>query len=155
MLDTQTLVWTPASDTHPPKALRHWLTDRRSLTAKLKLKTPDLSVKVLNQCEQSPHLHETTALGQYSRTIIREVLLIGNHQAQVFARSVIPLTIDTETLLNIGSNSLGERLFSDPNIHRGAIYITQLGNIWGRRSRFEVGNTGILVSEFFLESFNA
>jgi len=73
----------------------------------------------------------------------------------VFARSVIPITNDTQEILNIGSKPLGEVLFNDPSIKRGPMQITQIDNIWGRRSTFSIGETKLLVSEFFMEELYA
>jgi chorismate--pyruvate lyase len=83
------------------------------------------------------------------------VELLGNQQAAVFARSIIPITSDTENLRSIGGKPLGEILFNDVNIVRGKLQITQAGNIWGRRSTFTIGGTKLLVSEFFLEGLYA
>ncbi|MBT7839394.1 MAG: chorismate lyase, partial [Candidatus Thioglobus sp.] len=56
---------------------------------------------------------------------------------------------------SIGSKPLGEVLFNDSNIKRGALQITQIDDIWGRRSTFTIGNTKLLVSEFFTQALYA
>jgi chorismate--pyruvate lyase len=89
------------------------------------------------------------------QSVIREVQLLGNHQVVVFARSVIPVTGDTQAILKIGSKPLGEILFNDPDIKRGQLQITHTGSTWGRRSTFTIGTTKLLVSEFFLECLYA
>jgi len=86
---------------------------------------------------------------------VREVELLGNGKVVVFARSVIPITNDTQEILSIGSKPLGEVLFNDSNIKRGALQITQIDDIWGRRSTFTIGNTKLLVSEFFTQALYA
>ena len=88
-------------------------------------------------------------------SIIREVELLGNSQVMVFARSVIPITNDTEDLLMIGSRPLGEVLFNDSTIARGPLQITHTGSTWGRRSAFTIGTTKLLVNEFFLRRLYA
>ena len=87
--------------------------------------------------------------------MVREVELLGKGKVVVFARSLIPLSDDTKEILKIGSKPLGEVLFNNPNIKRGAMQITQIGNIWGRRSTFTIGKTPLLVSEFFMEELYA
>ena len=107
------------------------------------------------QTQLKPHQNESDVLGFEGDSIIREVELLGSGKTMVFARSVIPVTNDTEDLLSIGSKPLGEILFNDPAIIRGQLQITHTGNTWGRRSTFTIGTTNLLVSEFFLETLYA
>ena len=156
MIDIQALNWqTLTPEMEIPTAVANWLIDTKSLTAKLKDKYADFAVKVISQASQSPYAHEQALLGNAKTVVVREVELIGNQQVVVFARSVIPQTADTQSLLEIGSKPLGEVLFNDPSITRGTLQITQANGIWGRRSTFVIDNTPILVSEFFLESLYA
>lgn len=155
MIQTQNLTWFDLSEVNNiPDPLQNWLDDDQSLTAKLKAKYDDFCVNLISQTQKKPHANETALLGD-QQAMIREVELLGNQQALVFARSVIPITADTESLLRIGAKPLGEILFDDPSITRGAMQIAKAGNIWGRRSLFNVGKTQILVSEFFLEALYA
>ena len=155
MIQTQNLTWFDLSEVNDvPDPLQNWLDDDQSLTAKLKAKYDDFCVNLISQTQKQPHTNETALLGN-QQAMIREVELLGNQQALVFARSVIPITADTESLLRIGAKPLGEILFDDPSITRGAMQIAKAGNIWGRRSLFNVGKTQILVSEFFLEALYA
>ena len=155
MIQTQNLTWFDLSEVNDvPDPLQNWLDDDQSLTAKLKAKYDDFCVNLISQTQKKPHANETALLGD-QQAMIREVELLGNQQALVFARSVIPITADTESLLRIGAKPLGEILFDDPSITRGAMQIAKAGNIWGRRSLFNVGKTQILVSEFFLEALYA
>ena len=155
MIQTQNLTWFDLSEVNDvPDPLQNWLDDDQSLTAKLKAKYDDFCVNLISQTQKTPHTNETALLGD-QQAMIREVELLGNQQALVFARSVIPITADTESLLRIGAKPLGEILFDDPSITRGAMQIAKADNIWGRRSLFNVGKTLILVSEFFLEALYA
>lgn len=156
MINTQHLIWSDLSATnHVPKIVQTWLRDDESLTAKLKQKFADFEVRVLLQEKQTPHQHERLIITNTDNYVVREVALLGDGVAMVFARSVIPLTNDTQDLLNIGSKPLGEVLFNDATIERGKLEITQTADIWGRRSTFTVGTTRLLVSEFFLASLYA
>ena len=152
MINTKNLTWIDLSDAMivPGKVLA-WLDDEQSLTAKLKQKFDDFAVKVLSQTQIQPHTNETDALDFTGQSVIREVELLGDGQAVVFARSVIPMTNDTQDLLSIGAKPLGEILFNDARIIRGQLQITYIDGTWGRRSTFTIGSTKLLVSEFFLE----
>ncbi len=153
---TQNLIWTELVDINNiPKVVFLWLDDTQSLTAKLKQKFDDFSVNVLSQEQGNPYANEGDAIDFSGQCMIREVELLGGGQAVVFARSIIPVTKDTENLLKIGTKPLGEILFNDVNIQRGQLQITHANKIWGRRSTFIVGNTRVLVSEFFLKALYA
>lgn len=156
MIDTRNLVWQDLPLVQKaPVAVQLWLDDNASLTAKLKQQFSDFSVHVLSQQELTPHAHEIKVINAHQAYTIREVELLGNGKVMVFARSVIPLTDDTQEILNIGSKPLGEVLFNDPSIKRGLMQITHIDNIWGRRSTFTIGETKLLVSEFFMEELYA
>ncbi len=153
-MNTKNLVWIDLNtQTTIPKALKPWLIDDKSLTHKLRQAFDDFSVEVLSQKVAAPYTNELDVLNCDTKVIVREVNLLGNYQAVVFARSVIPITSDTQDLFSIGDKPLGEILFNDNNIKRGKMQITHTGNIWGRRSTFTIGQTKLLVSEFFLEVF--
>ncbi len=156
MINTQDLTWENLTNTsNVPESVLGWLDDEQSLTAKLKQKFDDFSVNVLSQMQTTPHNNENEMLDFEGQSVIREVQLLGNHQVVVFARSVIPVTGDTQAILKIGSKPLGEILFNDPDIKRGQLQITHTDSTWGRRSTFTIGTTKLLVSEFFLECLYA
>lgn len=153
MIDTQNLIWTDLTSANEvPKATLKWLDDGQSLTAKLRHKFDDFAVNVLSQTQTTPHKNESAVLDFKGQWVVREVALLGNGQTVVFARSVIPITDDTKALLAIGSAPLGEFLFDNPCVKRTKMQITHTNNIWGRRSTFIIGNTPLLVSEFFLQT---
>ena len=145
-----------ASENIPAHVLP-WLLDNSSLTAKLKNKYSDFHVNVISQVENTPYGCELKLLGDIEdeTIIVREVELIGAEQPVVFARSVIPKTIDTNKLLAIGTKPLGEFLFDDPLISRDQLEVGQHLGTWARRSTFVVGSTKLLVSEIFLEKLYA
>ena len=156
MIDTSKLIWQDLSCLRSaPKKTVEWLNDEASLTAKLKQKFSDFSVKVISQQQGQPHANEVEIINTKSECVIREVALLGNNKIVVYARSIIPLTSDTKDILNIGSKPLGEVLFNDTHIKRDSMQITQSDQIWGRRSAFTIGNSKILVSEFFMEDLYA
>ncbi|CAC9990802.1 Chorismate--pyruvate lyase (EC 4.1.3.40) [uncultured Gammaproteobacteria bacterium] len=138
-----------------PKALEPWLIDNQSLTHKLKQEFEDFAVNVLSQTQGKAHKNEADLVDTRDDCIIREVELLGNQQVMIFARSIIPITNDTKDLRAIGGKPLGEILFNDGSIVRGEMQITHADNLWGRRSTFTIGQTKLLVSEFFLENLYA
>ncbi len=155
-MNTENLIWKNLdTQTDMPALVKPWLVDDTSLTKKLKQNFADFAVTVLSQTQGEVQNNEMDLIHSNADCIIREVELLGNQQAVVFARSIIPITDDTKDLLAIGSKPLGEILFNNPDIMRGKLQITQSGNIWGRRSTFTIGKTQLLVSEFFLERLYA
>ncbi len=155
-MDTRNLLWVNSdAQITIPVALKSWLIDDKSLTQKLKQTFEDFSVNVLSQIQCRAHKDEADLINTKANCIIREVELLGNQQVVVFARSIIPITNDTKDLRTINDKPLGEFLFNDSNIIRGELQITHTGNIWGRRSTFTIGNTKLLVSEFFLKNLYA
>ncbi len=104
------------------------------------------------------------------QAIIREVALLCNGEPWVFARSVIPassLTGHLRQLRGLKNSSLGEMLFRDPTMYRHPFQVAAIDGqsqqipkflrqplaLWGRRSRFELRDKPIMVSEIFLPTF--
>ena len=154
MFNPDKFQWRPFSvNENIPEHVIVWLLDNKSLTAKLRNKYDDFCVNVLSQQENNPYKCELKLLdiNKKNAIIVREVELIGDSQAVVFARSVIPKTSDTEDILAIGSKPLGEILFNDQTIKRGHLEVGKYSNTWARRSTFTIAKTKLLVSEIFLE----
>lgn len=159
----------------PPENLLPWLLHPGSLTAALKHYSDGaFSVQILNQTWQQPRLEErrTLNLRERSHALIREVLLCGNGQPWVYARSVMPersLAGKTRHLRTLDNRPLGELLFSRADMKRGPIVLNHLQrnprctlgeladmptHAWGRRSTFWLEDKPLLVAETFLSSFN-
>lgn len=158
---------------HPSTALRSWLLDSGSLTAKLqKLSNGHFSVEVLRQVHARASRSEALALGIgfNELCLIREVILRGHHQPWVFARSVLPLRSLTGSLRHLrkqGTRPLGAFLFSQPHLKRSPIALALISGhhaylpealiganpVWGRRSVFSLADKPLLVSEVFLPGF--
>jgi len=159
----------------PPALLSPWLLDRGSLTARLiQASNNRFRVELLQQSWRSPRQDESKALGLPCRNhaLIREVLLYGDQQPWVYARSVLPaksLAGPLRYLKRLGTKPLGALLFNDPNMQRDEIEIACLqaeqlpslpntvmpveGAVWGRRSMFYLSQQPLLVSEVFLPEF--
>ncbi|WP_345549822.1 chorismate--pyruvate lyase family protein [Microbulbifer aestuariivivens] len=160
----------------PPADLLPWLLHPGSLTAALKqLSRGDFAVRVLQQSWRQPSLEERRILGlrDRQRALIREVLLLGRGRPWVYARSVLPMRSlqgKLRYLRNLDSRPLGELLFSEAGIRRGAITLNRLhrnprcdlallhnesASAWGRRSIFWLCDKPLLVAETFLSAFTA
>lgn len=156
-------------------ALRAWLGDEGSLTAQLmRLSQGSLRVRILRQAWDLPTRLELQALGikQPVRTLVREVILQGNGQDWVYARSLLPSTSLTGRLRHLrkqDTSPLGAYLFRQAQLQRSPMevvrlapgsgytpgYLTQGQSLWARRSVFRLHNQPLLVSEVFLPAFAA
>lgn len=159
--NTRWLALRRPSQLQAPLQWRDWLMDAGSLTRRLvQFSGGNFRVEVLSQRWAIPTASERKALGMRSRqkALIREVQLIGNDQAWVYARSILPATTLTgrqRLLAQLGSRPLGQMLFQDPTMQRGPLQISQLrlhngDTAWARRSVFSLSDKPLLVCEVFL-----
>lgn len=157
-------------------ALRPWLQERGSLTAKLKQKYADFSVQPYHEAWGKPHVDERQLLRlpADTQTWVREVWLMGDGQPRVFAHSVIArkdLRGPWYGLRKMGRLPLGAALFANPKVKRGALHFRKLTPahalykavskkltlktnhpLWARRSLFCLQRHHLLVTEVFLPS---
>jgi len=159
--------------TIPPHWI-NWLSDRGSLTQRLiEASANRFAVEVIDQVETMPTESEARALdiGGDTPVYARQVLLLGNGEPWVFARSIMPLSTLTgrlEFLRNIDSQPLGALLFGDPSMTREPVEVAFLSTerahlperlshikdpLWARRSVFRLDQKPLLVSEIFLPDF--
>lgn len=152
---------------HP---LYQWLFDVSSLTKRLSAHSQHFEVKILSQ-SQGVVSQQEQALFHAADIQCREVLLLCDGIAQVYARTLMPLsTLEhaNQHLKTLGNSSLGGVLFNDPSMRRSAIEVCHFdqlstlammsqqlllpsaSTIWGRRSMFHLQNYPLSVAEFFL-----
>jgi len=153
-------------------ALRRWLTDRGSLTARLERHAGPIKVKVLFQGLRRVNRDEAFLFGSpAARVLVREVLLLRGTKPLVFAHTVVApgaLRGAWRSVTALGTRPLGAALFADPRIARfplrqkklplshplhrraAAQLKKQAPPLWARRSIFAAGDSPILVSEVFL-----
>lgn len=158
-----------------PAQVKPWLLDEDSLTERLLQKSGgDFRVQRLRQGWQRPLLSEARLLdlppGQWA--LVREVVLRCYDEPWVYARSVIPadaLSGKLRRLRRLQNQSLGALLFQHPRLTREAFEVACLPGdshyihrdlrqsqpAWARRSRFRLFGYSLLVSEVFLERFQA
>lgn len=159
--------WQPASEMAIPTAtLHHWLLDTGSLTERLEECCRQFSLARLGQGEVPLSANEQRWLPARPahHWQAREVVLYGDSQPWVFARSILPQSLVRQELANLGNEPLGKRLFNDPRFSRSEFELCrvpasafcfsgqqrQREELWGRRSRFHCGDDDIIVAEIFL-----
>lgn len=154
----------------PERALRDWLREPGSLTARLLRHCERFSVRVLRQDCSRPL---AGSLGEHCLPV-REVLLECDGVPVVFAHSVLS-TVRSGRLgrwfARLGSRSLGSLLFIHPGFRRGPIEFVRLDRqhplhrrvvavagdmpaLWARRSCHRLGQDCVLVTEVFLPALD-
>jgi chorismate--pyruvate lyase len=131
---------------NPPHEMKHWLTDRISLTAKLIGRSSTFRVHCLHQGRRLCLVDEYGAVGLKRQGIVteREVLLRCDERAVVFAHTIMPLSAtasDWPFFNTLGNKSLGTTLFGDPKVVRGSLQYAKLhaGHPLSRRAMDALG----------------
>ena len=162
---------------NPAKNMRHWLTGKSSLTAKLVTRSKRFRVIPLQQQHALCLADEYAAIHLPRRQQVweRDVLLECDGRAVVYAHTVVPLNASTEDwpfFRALGARSLGSALFSDPLIKRGHLQFARLpaghpllaraaralgaqdspGSLYARRCLYRRKRGYLLVTEVFLPS---
>lgn len=153
--------------------LKSWLIQRGSLTLRLQRQYTDFEVKPLSVKFAKPMVDEAVLLHlpANNTALIREVLLMGNANAVIFAHSVLSkssLRGVWNELGTLGNKSLGTALFANPKVIRTPLSYKKLyphqvlyqkavqhlsdkpAYLWARRSVFNLNCATILVTEVFL-----
>lgn len=165
--------WRHFLRTETPARLRPWLLDPGSLTRHLiEASAGAFRVELLAQTWQRPTRSEAQLLGlkPQALALVREVILHGCGRPWVYGRSVLPehcLRGDLRRLRKLRDSSLGSLLFTYPQLRRTPFELARVdgralpgalaceANLWARRSRFELGERTLIVSETFLPAFAA
>ena len=161
-----------------PTGLRSWLIDTGSLTRRLQqFNEHDFSVQLLGNHWMRPLADECLNMGVpiTQMAMQREVRLLDGDNANVYARTVIPLATYRamqQRFSGLGTKSLGELLFTEPSVQRGSIEVACLKpgewlfemaileedyrpeELWARRSHFYIGGKVLLVNEIFLPTLD-
>jgi len=139
------------------KYIKSWLLEDGPITEKIKSSEVfklNLLIDEIDKVEDS----EADFLGENLGMIkTREVILMGNDEPKVFARSLIPLvTIEKgfARLGELGTRPLGDILFEKEIFKRTKIVFAKFRNdkklFWGRKSKYIVNNHPLSVMEVFL-----
>jgi len=158
----------PKSHVNLSASLQDWLLHTGSLTERLQALTSSFEVKLLGQKVMDIDDSEQHLLANNSKHFsqtwqVREVVLQGNQQDWVFARSVLPNELCNSKWANLGTQPLGQRIFNDPSFVRSDFEIGLLkfhpltGQVfsstspcWARRSKFTIEDYELIVAEAFL-----
>lgn len=172
----RTAVWhAHSAATGGGRALKHWLEDRGSLTARLVARCRQFRVQKLSQQLACSLSDEFAALGLARRTRVhqREVILRCDGVPVIYGHTVVPLSASHQQwplFSSLGERSLGSTLFSDPLVQRGDLQFARLNaghplmqRIWrelpelrgihslpARRSLFWRKGACLMVTEVFL-----
>jgi chorismate--pyruvate lyase len=155
--------------------MRSWLADTASLTLKLTAHSGCFSIRRLRQAQEVCLADEFPALRLPRRRRVqeREVLLLCDGEAMVYAHTIVPLhatAADWPFFGVLGERSLGSTLFGDPRVGRGPLEFARLplqhpivhracralgqesihGPLYARRCLYRRNHGLLLVTEAFL-----
>ena len=154
--------------------LQDWLLNTGSLTERLKSECAQFHLTLLGQRHEKITLEEFRQVCSSEHPYkaedwqVREVLLWGDGQPWVFARSIIPQRLCENNFENLNTMPLGQLIFNDVRFKRMPIEVTHMldsktflnalhlsaidsqSALWGRRSVFHFENLKMMVSEVFL-----
>lgn len=150
-----------------PNQYRKLLSYRDSLTQHLRKITGDKIVHRLtfaNWSHADKRESNILNINPTDQVWVREIEWLYNNQLWISARVVIPqptLMNNGSVFTELGNGSLGDILFTDPNLKRDAFEFCQLPLIhsddqekyWARRSVFHFYGKPLLVTEIFLPDF--
>lgn len=149
----------PAAQVPPP--YRELVLSRDSLTRRLKRRCRHhFGVRILSERFATPTPQERACLNlrPRERCWIREVLLMGDNEPWILARTLIPLSTlqgRFRRLRHLGRKPLGEILFREPGWQRGPLDVGYDSRAddrnpgFARRSTFRNGTNTVLITEFF------
>lgn len=161
---------------HPfriPRKIRRWLSDKGSLTRRLRSRCSSFRVQPMATGLSRPNQDERGVLGIRSgtRAYVREVQLICGGFPVVFAHSVLPIASlrgGWNGVTRLGTRPLGDALFNNPRISRMPLAYrcvrpghplyrgvrrhlpVEATHLWARRSLFCLKGRPLLVTEVFL-----
>lgn len=155
----------------PNAHLESWLLNTGSLTQRLQTQCEHFKVQVVSQRQELATPAEYFELGVSNTSQhkegwqVREVILHGDHQPWVLARSIIPQALCEADFLDLGDKPLGHLIFNDDRFKRqpfqimciqpDEVFLREYGlppltDIWGRRSVFRYQRHAMMVAELFL-----
>ncbi|SJL85102.1 chorismate lyase [Vibrio palustris] len=149
----------PDEFTYPNAESISWLQEMASLSQRLAQDCHQLKVKVINNQHVAfnsfrPIEHQGLPCEDYW---VRDVVLCGDDQPWVIARTLIPLSMLENTpydLAKLGNKPLGLTVFNNKHAKRDQLEVGYLSKehpaLLARRSRLWMDHHAMLVSEIFL-----
>lgn len=131
MTRTSRAAWSTHLPATVAPALRDWLTETGSLTARLIAHSTQFRVRRIRQADGLVGLDDQTTLQLPRRIQVhqRDVVLECDGRPVVFAQSCMPLSAtasDWPVFGRLGERSLGSVLFGDPLVQRGPLQFARL-----------------------------
>lgn len=145
------------------------LTETGSITQRLRLQCPDLTVQILDEQWALPLIQERLALDlpAAQKAWIRTVKLKCQQQTLLYARTVIPNCVAGNpwfALKQLGAKPLGEVLFQQQKLSRTEFKFACLkrqplpkleaSHAYGRQSCFYKNQQPLLLTEVFFDDVN-
>lgn len=148
-------------DQQLPPECAAWLTNPESLTKRLRKLTDN---KIEHQLlfndwgKPDPRILTQLSIQKDEKTWIRQMNWCSNTEQWIHGIVVIPefgITKQTEELLRIGKNSIGDTLFTDNNLERFPFYFQYDGvnNTWSRLRILHYKSTPMAILETFFPAF--
>lgn len=137
----------------------HWLLEQDSLSRRFQRHCEVFTVSLIEQVKiaRTALTDDERALIGDADCLMRKVILRGDDEPWVFARTLIPistLTGQESDLEQLGEMPLGFRVFTDRSARRDALEVADVGTaespLWARRSRLWINEKPLLVAELFL-----
>jgi len=132
-----------------------WLLLEDSMTKRFEQYCTHVTVRIVQEgfISQDDSLPEATLLPPAMRYWLREIVLCGDGEPWLLARTVVPestLVGPELALQQLGSTPLGRYLFSSSSLTRDYIQVGRSEALWGRRSRLRLSGKPLLLTELFL-----
>ena len=155
LIQLRAIEWLPLSSPELPASVLNWLREEDSMTRRFERHCKKVTVEIVREGfiraeEATP---EAALLPKESRYWLREILLCGDGEPWLAARTVLPestLQGPEQRLQNLGTRPLGRYLFTSSSLSRDFIEPGQIEGLWGRRSLLRLSGKPLLLTELFL-----
>ncbi|MCI9743450.1 chorismate lyase [Proteus mirabilis] len=132
-----------------------WLLELGSMTRRFEQHCHQVTVMPYQEgfIEYIEPADEQKCLPYSRRYWLREIVLCGDNVPWLLGRTLVPeetLTGEDRQLVNLRTVPLGRYLFQEATLSRDFIHIGQQNGHWLRRSRFQLSDKPLLLTEVFL-----
>ncbi|MBQ0212707.1 chorismate lyase [Proteus vulgaris] len=148
--------WLPSEEHENIKeSTLSWLMELGSMTRRFEQHCQKVTVMPYQEgfVEVIEPADEKACLPESQRYWLREVVLCGDNVPWLLGRTLVPeetLTGEDRKLVNLRTVPLGRYLFQETTLGRDFIHIGQQNGYWLRRSRFQLSDKPLLLTEVFL-----
>jgi len=147
--------WLPLSSPQLTAPLLDWLMEEDSMTRRFERHCREVTVEILREgfIDAQEAGADALLLPAEPRYWLREILLCGDGEAWLVARTLLPestLNGPEQQLQQLGTRPLGRYLFASSTLSRDFIEPGRSQNLWGRRSLLRLSDKPLLLTELFL-----